>query len=90
VQCEKFGPTDADDLYDAAGNRAILAGLLAGDPGAAAVEADRAMVWLRKAVAAGYRDRANIEKDADLDALRDRPDFRALLKELEAKAAKAK
>jgi hypothetical protein len=37
------------------------------------------MAWLTKAVAAGYKDRAHMEKDGDLDSLRDRADFRALL-----------
>jgi tetratricopeptide (TPR) repeat protein len=50
-----------------------------------AKQADLAMEWLHKAVAAGYKDIAQIKKDADLDALRDRDDFKKLLAELEAK-----
>jgi hypothetical protein len=46
--------------------------------------AARAVVLLRQAVAAGYKDAAHMKKDPDLDALRDRDDFKALLKELEA------
>jgi hypothetical protein len=37
------------------------------------------MAWLRKAVAAGFRDDNHMEKDRDLDALRGREDFQALL-----------
>lgn len=38
-----------------------------------------AVEWLRKAVAAGYRDRAHLDADPDLAPLRGRPDFRALV-----------
>jgi hypothetical protein len=46
--------------------------------------ADRAMTTLRRAVAAGYRNIANMRTDTDLDALRSREDFRKLLADLEA------
>jgi hypothetical protein len=36
----------------------------------AEAEADRAMVWLKQAVAAGYNDIAHMQNDRDLDALR--------------------
>jgi tetratricopeptide (TPR) repeat protein len=49
-----------------------------------AKHADLAMEWLRKAVAAGYKDVALIKKDTDLDALRDRDDFKKLVSDLEA------
>ncbi|MFO0841682.1 MAG: tetratricopeptide repeat protein [Gemmataceae bacterium] len=74
---EKLGRADAPRLYDAACYRAVLAGMRSGD--AAKAEADRAMAWLTRAVAAGYKDRAHMEKDSDLDALRSREDFRKLL-----------
>jgi serine/threonine-protein kinase len=48
--------------------------------------ADRAMEALRQAVAGGYRDFAYIEKDTDLDILRSRDDYRALIAELKTKA----
>jgi hypothetical protein len=51
----------------------------------AKVDADRAMAWLKKAVAVGYSDAAHMKKDADLDLLRDREDFQKLLADLEAK-----
>ena len=48
------------------------------------------MNWLKQAVAAGYKDVGHMKQDKDLDALRDREDFKALMRELEAKAAEAK
>jgi hypothetical protein len=50
-----------------------------------AKQSDLAMDWLKKAVAAGYKDVAQIKKDTDLDALRGREDFKKLLSELEPK-----
>ena len=50
----------------------------------ATAEADRAMDWLQKAIAAGFKDAADIAKDKDLDSLRDRDDFQRLLAALEA------
>jgi serine/threonine-protein kinase len=46
-------------------------------------EADRAMEWLRRAVAAGYQHVALMRKDPDLDPLRSRPDFQLLMMDLE-------
>ena len=87
---EKLQRTDADSLYNAACYRAVTAKVIrAADtsPDAAdeaRAEADRAMDWLTRAVAAGYKDVAKIETDKDLDPLRDRADFRKLLTEGEA------
>jgi tetratricopeptide (TPR) repeat protein len=53
-------------------------------------DADLAMEWLKKAVAAGFKNIAQIKRDSDLGALRGRDDFKRLLAELEAKAAKDK
>ena len=50
--------------------------------GQAEAEAAKAMRWLARAVAAGYdtpRHLAHMARDSDLDALRDRADFRRLL-----------
>jgi hypothetical protein len=89
-QWEKLNRTDAAGLYDAACNRAVTAGVLrAGDrtPDArrqSDAEADTAMSWLAKAIGAGYntpRRLAHMTRDSDLDALRDRADFRRLLAE---------
>ena len=57
----------------------------------AAEDADRAMAWLTRAVAAGFTDAARMKADADLGPLRGRADFQKLSAEVEAKAkAKAK
>ena len=88
---EKLRRTDARSLYNAACYRAVTAAVLrASDRSPAAVqearaEADRAMAWLRQAIAAGYNNAALMKKDSDLDALRDRADFQRLLAELETK-----
>jgi hypothetical protein len=46
--------------------------------------ADVAMQMLRRAVRAGYKDATRMAKDRDLDALRDRDDFKNLLESLSA------
>ena len=46
--------------------------------------AARAVALLKQAIEKGYKDVAHLKKDTDLDALRDREHFKALLKELEA------
>jgi hypothetical protein len=45
-------------------------------------QANPAMAWLRKAVAAGFKDSEHMKKGPDLDALREQPEFKALLAEL--------
>ena len=55
------------------------------DPAADArreAHAREAMAWLRRAVAAGYRNPAYLASDSDLDPLRSRDDFRALMADL--------
>jgi len=87
---EKLKLTSAEYLYDAACFRAISAAVLRAtdkSPSAARqadADADRAMVWLRQAVATGYKDAAHIKEDQDLDSLRSREDFKKLVAELEA------
>jgi hypothetical protein len=49
-----------------------------------AQHAERAMDFLKKAVAMGHSKPAFVRTDHDLDALRDRDDFRKLLTDLEA------
>jgi serine/threonine protein kinase/Flp pilus assembly protein TadD len=93
AEYEALNPTDAGGLYDAACYRAVCAAVLPQDPktpaGDAArlgkEQADLAMAWLGKAVAAGFVDTGHMKQDADLDALREREDFKKLLAELEAK-----
>jgi hypothetical protein len=91
---EKLHRTDPRSLYNAACYRAVVVAVIrASDKSPAAVqkaraEADRAMDWLQKAIAAGYNNVALMKKDSDLDPLRDRPDFQALLAEQEALSAR--
>jgi hypothetical protein len=51
--------------------------------------ADRAMEMLQRAVQAGYKDTAHMAKDNDLDALRQREDFKKLLESLAKAKGKA-
>jgi tetratricopeptide (TPR) repeat protein/tRNA A-37 threonylcarbamoyl transferase component Bud32 len=70
-----------DDAYNLACVYARLArpGMPA-EPGRdSAAQVDRALVALRRAVAAGFRDAAQIRTDSDLEPLRARPEFRLLL-----------
>jgi tetratricopeptide (TPR) repeat protein len=85
---ERLDRKDADSLYGAACFRAITAAVFrskssqADGARQAGIEADRAMAWLWKAVAAGYdtpQYLAHMTRDPDLDALRDRDVFRRLL-----------
>ena len=93
---EKLKPPNAESRYNVACLRAILATILrAGDKSDAAIkdataEADRAMAWLKEAVATGFKDINLMKTDKDLDVLRDREDFKKLLAELEADQQKQK
>jgi hypothetical protein len=75
------------DYYNVACGHAILAGIgtIPGS-GMSAVEgqaeAERAMQWLHRAVARGYRNAALMQRDHDLDPLRSRDDFRLLMMDL--------
>jgi serine/threonine protein kinase len=86
---EKLDHPIAVALYNAACWRAITAAVLRATDqspeGAkqAEAEADRAMVWLRQAVAAGWNDTVHMMADQDMDSLRDRPDFKKLMAELQ-------
>ncbi len=88
---EKLNRTDSRSLYHAARYRAIAAALLQSadksPEGAkrARAQANQAMSWLKKAISAGYKDARNMGQDQDLDALRDRDDFKNLAADLEAK-----
>jgi hypothetical protein len=93
---EALQRTDADSLYNSACMRAVCAAVMqATDPTAAGAakaqeQADRALAWLQKAVAAGYKDLAHLKKDEDLDPLRSRDDFKKMLAALEAGAKAAR
>jgi serine/threonine protein kinase len=88
---ENLNRTDADSLYNAACMRAVTAAVLRASDGSPAgreqadAEADRAMAWLKQAVAAGYKNVAHLKQDQDLDALRDRADFIKLVAGLEGR-----
>jgi tetratricopeptide (TPR) repeat protein len=76
---------DAESLYQSAYFRALCAAVIkatdqtpAGEA-RAKEQADLAMAWLKQAVAAGYKDVEEMKQDEDLDALRDRADFKQLL-----------
>ena len=77
--------SESESLFTAARFRAVTASVNTPPTGDADVDADTAMGWLHKAVAAGYRDRARLETDADFAALRGRSDFKKLLETLPAK-----
>jgi tetratricopeptide (TPR) repeat protein len=78
---EKLNRPDHVSLYNAACLRAVAASVYAkaNQPAEATADADRAMGWLTKAVAAGFTDRIHMGWDKDLDVLRPCPDFQKLL-----------
>jgi serine/threonine protein kinase/tetratricopeptide (TPR) repeat protein len=71
-------------------NVACIHALMIPDATDHAKQAQLAVTWLQQAVDAGFKDVELIKKDTDLDALRDRPDFKKLLDRLEAKASAEK
>jgi non-specific serine/threonine protein kinase/serine/threonine-protein kinase len=87
---EALNRTDATSLYYAASARAVTAAVIRATDRTpegverAAAEADRAMAWLRHAVANGYKDADQMNRDVDLNALSGREDFQKLLAELKA------
>jgi serine/threonine protein kinase/tetratricopeptide (TPR) repeat protein len=89
---ENLKRTDADSLYHAARMRAVTAAVFrAADTSPEGVqqadaEADRAMTWLKQALAVGYNNAAHLREDKDLDALRDRADLTELVTELQARS----
>jgi hypothetical protein len=52
--------------------------------------ADEALKMLRNAVAKCYKNAAHMKQDKDLDALRERDDFKKLLAEVEDKVTEIK
>ncbi len=88
---EKQRRTDAPSLYEAAACRAVTAAVLREKDRTpegktrSDEEAERAMAWLRQAVAAGFRDRDRLVGSEEFKSLSDRADFRELIAGLEAK-----
>jgi serine/threonine protein kinase/tetratricopeptide (TPR) repeat protein len=85
---EKQARTDPDSLYEAAVCRAVTAAVAKSAPGPDAArlaneEANRAMVWLQKAVAAGHKNAEKIKQNKDFRILSDRADFCKLVADLE-------
>ena len=74
-------PKDAETVYQCACVHALAAGAVKGDATLADHYAVRAVALLRQAADAGYNNSQTVQKDHDLDALRDRADFKDLLKE---------
>jgi serine/threonine-protein kinase len=83
AELTKAGKWSAGQWYDFACILAVAAGK---DPGRKSEHADRVMELLHKAVKAGYTDADHMEKDRDLEVLRQREDFKKLLAEVKAVA----
>jgi serine/threonine-protein kinase len=84
---ERLSVLEPIDCYNMACHNATLAGIaIAPGSGMTAAEgqadAERAMQWLHRAVARGYRNVALMQRDHDLDPLRSRDDFRLLMMDL--------
>jgi tetratricopeptide (TPR) repeat protein len=85
---ESVSAPTPEQLYDLACTRAKLSGAAADSgsglsPAEARAEADQAMAVLRRSVAAGFNSAEKIQKDTDLESLRNRDDFKKLIQELE-------
>jgi tetratricopeptide (TPR) repeat protein len=87
---DRPGPQSVGQLVETACCHAQLAGLAArAESGVSAAdrekEARTAIEWLHRAVAMGYRNGNELQTESALHPLRDREDFKRLVKELEAK-----
>jgi len=71
-------------------NVACIHALMIPDVNDHAKQAQLAVTLLQQAVDAGFQNVELIKKDSDLDALRDRPDFKKLLDRLKAKTSAGK
>jgi serine/threonine protein kinase len=78
----RSAPGSGADLYDLACVFALSAAAARGEPALRERYAARADGLLRQAVEKGFRNVASLEKDADLDPIRDRPGFRGLMMDL--------
>jgi tetratricopeptide (TPR) repeat protein len=87
LQEAKLGPHHFDTLLSIY-NVACMHARLISKASERDKEADVAMEWLKKAIAAGYKDLGLVKTDTDLDPLRGREDFKKLLAELEAASKK--
>jgi tetratricopeptide (TPR) repeat protein len=88
-----FGYAPAEDTYAAATMVSGCIGLVDKDTKLAAAPrkdlaesyAERSLKLLRQAVERGFKDAARMRKDTYLDPMRERPEYRKLLAELEGK-----
>jgi hypothetical protein len=92
--CDGPPPKSAWDLFEIemACCQAALAGLTGrAGSGVSLAEGEKAaakaMEWLRRAVANGYRNTNQLRIESALDSLRNRPDFKKLMAELEKKSS---
>jgi hypothetical protein len=86
VQKVKLGPEHphtVDTIY----NLACCNALLVPKSTDQSKQAEIAVKWLNQAVAAGFKNLTQIKKDTDLDALRNRNDFKRTVADLETKLA---
>jgi tetratricopeptide (TPR) repeat protein len=89
-----LGWDPSDDAYDAACYLSLCIPIIQRDDKATKEERDKQMAFygaealkmLRAAFAKGYEDAAHMKKDADLEPLRAREDFKKLLADLEGKS----
>jgi hypothetical protein len=86
--CDGLISRSGTHLFTTACCHAALAGLAGkSGSGVSAVEGEeaaiRAMDWLHRAVANGYRNTNQLRIESALDPLRDRADFKKLMAELE-------
>jgi tetratricopeptide (TPR) repeat protein len=77
--------TSEQALYDGACAYALSAAARPSETQKAEHNAMQAVELLRRAVENGYRNLPHVERDNDLDSLRDRADFKELLSELHRK-----
>jgi len=74
-------PGDSGFRYDAACALALAARAIAPkDPAKGRALADRAIALLKSAIESGYSDYNHMQEDSDLDPIRDRPEFDAIMK----------
>jgi serine/threonine protein kinase/tetratricopeptide (TPR) repeat protein len=90
LECRKISAGDARALYEAACELLLCAAL----PGVEAAQRrqyeDQALETLRQAQARGFTDLGRLRSDAVLAPLRGRPEFRAMLMQIEAQLRPAK
>jgi len=87
---EKLNLTNSDSLYTSACFQAAMADMLRASDKSPATsrqadgDLDRSMAFLKQSVAAGYKNASWMATDKDLDSLRNRDDFKALMAAMSA------